>query len=997
MKGPRRALALTGTVYLLVIAGLGDAPIRADSAPPAPTISVTRNSALYGSVWPVDLNGDGITDLVASDTTSNGNPESILAVLGKGDGTFGSPIKSSTTGEVLAVGDFDADGKRDVVVRHVASSSSVSVLILPGNGDGTFAAPIAVGTFADVTFARSADLNGDRTLDLIICDEAALHLYPGNGDFTFGTPAVLATSKLSLGGTVADFNGDGKPDIAVANHDGGFSVSIFLNQGALTFTAADIPLDRRANDVVAADLNKDGRMDLVVATATSAVDNPDAYVDGYAYVMFGHGDGTFAMPVEYQTAAGAWKVVIGDFNRDGILDIATANRSAIYRDDCTISLKTWDTVSILPGIGDATFASRSSFSLGDQSNLLDNRFRDTVLSLNTSDLNRDGATDLIASWGAILRNNPTDPNWPPNVTASATAPAAGEITLTAPASDVDQDMLSYSWTDSAGSTSIPPVPIACVAPATGGVHTYTVTVDDGHGHTASSAVTVDFGGGGGGSTPPTIAITAPTDGSTITAGTPYAIKLHIDDPSMAVYEWTIDYSIDNGATWNHIWECHLAGQPSQPGVPTSRDESCTWNNPGPPSTHAELVAYAQDDSDASIAVSNTVRFAIAAATGAVPDPWRHQDIGGVGAAGTATFNSGVFTVSGAGADIWGTADEFQFVYRNDGYTVSDRDRNDWEITTHVDSVQNVQAWTKAGIMVRDGLAANARHASLFVTPGKGIAFQRRMSTGGTSVHTSGPALTAPVWLKLALSGTSVSAYYRKNLVDPWTLIARDRFTTGEFAQVDAGLAVTSHQDGTLATATFSQATVEPSLVLASQDIGTTGSTVSSDNVITTITSRGADVWGTSDQFTFAYTYWGLLGGSVTARVRSVTATNAWTKAGVMFRESSGIGPTYSPGGKYVFVMVTPGKGVTMQYRSTTGGSAASIGTPVAATAPGWVRITENGDTYTGYWSKDGVTWATIGSVNVSFGTANVYVGLAVTSHSTNAATASFDDLTAADR
>ncbi len=117
----------------------------------------------------------------------------------------------------------------------------------------------------------------------------------------------------------------------------------------------------------------------------------------------------------------------------------------------------------------------------------------------------------------------------------------------------------------------------------------------------------------------------------------------------------------------------------------------------------------------------------------------------------------------------------------------------------------------------------------------------------------------------------------------------------------------------------------------------------------------------------------------------------------MFRESSGIGPTYSPGGKYVFVMVTPGKGVTMQYRSTTGGSAASIGTPVAATAPGWVRITENGDTYTGYWSKDGVTWATIGSVNVSFGTANVYVGLAVTSHSTNAATASFDDLTAADR
>src|SRR5581483_7871465 len=95
--------------------------------------------------------------------------------------------------------------------------------------------------------------------------------------------------------------------------------------------------------------------------------------------------------------------------------------------------------------------------------------------------------------------------------------------------------------------------------------------------------------------------------------------------------------------------------------------------------------------------------------------------------------------------------------------------------------------------------------------------------------------------------------------------------------------------------------------------------------------------------------------------------------------------------RYVFVMVTPGKGVTLQYRDTTGGSAASAGAAIAGAAPGWLRLTKSGATFTGAWSKDGVTWTTVGTAAVAFGNARLATGLALTSHSTAPATASFDD------
>src|SRR5436190_11209390 len=613
----RRSSIALGIAALAGFAGAGTPSIKA-AASPLPTVNITRVTSLNMNVWPGDFNGDGITDLAASDPWSNvDGPGRVLVTLGHGDGTFGAPIRTSYVGRVFAVGDVNKDGKMDLLVSEEPEDDA-NVSVLPGNGNGTFGPAQSLGELTTVMNGLLGDLNGDGNLDVVVITDNSLFVYPGNGDFTFGAPAQLTTGAVPLDGTIADLNGDGRKDIVVANHES-LSISIFLNQGGLTFTGADMPLDLKANDVVARDLNGDGKMDLVVAVSESHFSAAgEFHLGGFAYVLFGNGDGTFAPPNKYQTAPGAWQVVLGDFNRDGVVDIATANRSAIYRDDCSLSFKTWDTVSILPGNGDGTFGAASSFSLGNQGNLTDGRYKNTVSSLNTSDLNGDHQTDLIASWGAIVINKAADPNWTPSVTAHSTQPVEGDstVTLTAPASDSDQDMLLYSWTDSGGSP-IPPIPHYCFSPITLGVHTFTVTVDDQHGHTSSSSVTVDFGSNG---TPPTINITAPATGEVVPAGVPYTIRWTATAGSAPISNFNVEYTVDDGA--------HYAFVPGCSNLPASAS-SCVWNDPDPPTETARIFIDAAVNSGPS-GSATTCRFSIRTGGGGgdgLPPNWSHTDIG----------------------------------------------------------------------------------------------------------------------------------------------------------------------------------------------------------------------------------------------------------------------------------------------------------------------------------------------------------------------------------
>jgi hypothetical protein len=395
--------------------------------------------------------------------------------------------------------------------------------------------------------------------------------------------------------------------------------------------------------------------------------------------------------------------------------------------------------------------------------------------------------------------------------------------------------------------------------------------------------------------------------------------------------------------------------------------------------------YAQDDADAPIGTQSTVRFTIAPQPGGVPFPWQHQDIGSVAKAGTATYSNGVFTVSGSGADIWGTADEFQYAYLGSQATGND---TNIAVVARVDSVQNVNAWTKAGVMIRAGLGASAPHASVFVSPGKGIAFQRRLVAGGPSHSTTLPGVAAPVWVKLVSEANSpnesVRAYYRKNATDRWTQFAQDAFPA-VIRQPLAGLAVSSHVDGTIATAAFSNVSAAPAGPWSDASIGKAGGMVTTDGPQFTVKGIGIDIWGTSDQFEFVYQ---PCSGdcTITARVTGLQNTNQWAKAGVMLRE------TLSAGSRQADVIVSPSKGIAMQYRSATGGSSASAGA-LAGAAPGWVRLVRRGNSITGFWSTDGLNFTQVGTLTMPLNP-TIFAGLAVTSHDVTTAThATFDAAT----
>ncbi|HMD34102.1 MAG TPA: hypothetical protein VKH42_03995, partial [Vicinamibacterales bacterium] len=208
-----------------------------------------------------------------------------------------------------------------------------------------------------------------------------------------------------------------------------------------------------------------------------------------------------------------------------------------------------------------------------------------------------------------------------------------------------------------------------------------------------------------------------------------------------------------------------------------------------------------------------------------------------------------------------------------------------------------------------------------------------------------------------------------------------------------GLAVTSHKDGTLATGTFDNVSIRALASWSDRDIGSVGVAGSGHDdcstqmqppcgEVVTLQGSGADIWGTADAFHFRFN--DIAHHGISARVLAVENVNAWTKAGVMIRDNT------SPGSSHVMVVVTPGKGVAMQYRAAANGVSTNIS--VAGAAPKWVRLGRTGSTFVGEWSNDGITWTRIGSVDVAMEEFAIG-GLVITSHdNTRTAAALFDDV-----
>jgi hypothetical protein len=180
----------------------------------------------------------------------------------------------------------------------------------------------------------------------------------------------------------------------------------------------------------------------------------------------------------------------------------------------------------------------------------------------------------------------------------------------------------------------------------------------------------------------------------------------------------------------------------------------------------------------------------------VPSPWQTQDIGAVGVTGGSLYVNGVFAMTGAGADIQGAADAFRFDY----VTAT----GDCTIIGQVVSMQNVNAWSKAGVMIRQSLDAGAANAFIALTPGNGATWQYRASAGGSTGWSQTTGLNVPYWVELVRSGSTFTGYRSPDGTN-WTQQGTTTITMSN--SVVVGLAVTSHNNSSLCTADFDNVTV----------------------------------------------------------------------------------------------------------------------------------------------------------------------------------------------
>ncbi len=296
---------------------------------PAASVPLPQPSAVPTSIAVGDFNRDGNLDMVVANLCSDAscNTGAISVFLGKGDGSFTTPVQYLAQYQTIAVGvaDFNGDGNPDILVLNRCSQNPCdfsfgAVQAFLGNGDGTFQTPHGsqLGGFYTLAMAI-ADFNGDGKPDVVITwlggftqNDGGFVIALGTGDGGFTSPVLHLADRYPTGIAAADFNGDGKTDLAMIADQPG-NVNILMGNGDGTFQQSSSFHSGVGVAVQAADINGDGVMDLAVVTQTQVI-------------SYGNGDGTFWAPISLTISPGSGprQVAMGDFSGDGRTDLAVA-------------------------------------------------------------------------------------------------------------------------------------------------------------------------------------------------------------------------------------------------------------------------------------------------------------------------------------------------------------------------------------------------------------------------------------------------------------------------------------------------------------------------------------------------------------------------------------------------------------------------------------------------------------------------------------------------